>query len=75
MCPLQATPKLSWCHAIVALVGGVGRWDLPGGSRQQLVGSIWNHLLTLPEVTQVYPGHGPVTTIGQEKRSNPYLRE
>lgn len=51
----------------------IGRTDLPGGSQAQLVGSIRSKLLTLPETTKVFPGHGPATTIGHEKRSNPYL--
>ncbi|WP_277057721.1 MBL fold metallo-hydrolase [Trichlorobacter lovleyi] len=52
---------------------GVGRTDLPGGSHQQLVESIKNRLFTLPDQVQVYPGHGPTTSIGHEKRHNPYL--
>ncbi|MBE6403308.1 MAG: MBL fold metallo-hydrolase [Lentisphaerae bacterium] len=51
----------------------VGRTDLPGGSFAELEKSIRKELLTLPDDTVVYPGHGPRTTIGEEKRSNPYL--
>lgn len=51
----------------------IGRTDLPGGSQLQLVGAIRSKLLTLPEGTKVFPGHGPATTIGHEKRHNPYL--
>lgn len=51
----------------------IGRTDLPGGSQAQLVGSIRAKLLTLPETVKVCPGHGPVTTIGHEKKHNPYL--
>jgi len=51
----------------------IGRTDLPGGSQAQLVGAIRSKLLTLPEDTRVFPGHGPATTIGHEKRHNPYL--
>lgn len=51
----------------------IGRTDLPGGSQAQLVLSIRDKLLTLPPETRVYPGHGPATTIGHEKRHNPYL--
>jgi glyoxylase-like metal-dependent hydrolase (beta-lactamase superfamily II) len=51
----------------------IGRTDLPGGSQAQLVLSIRQKLLTLPEETRVFPGHGPSTTIGHEKKFNPYL--
>ncbi len=51
----------------------VGRTDLPGGSHETLIGAIREKLLVLPEGTTVYPGHGPSTTIGREKRHNPYL--
>jgi glyoxylase-like metal-dependent hydrolase (beta-lactamase superfamily II) len=51
----------------------IGRTDLPGGSQAQLVGAIRSKLLILPEATKVFPGHGPSTTIGHEKRHNPYL--
>ncbi|MBZ0263274.1 MBL fold metallo-hydrolase [bacterium] len=53
--------------------GSIGRWDFPGGNGNLLVSSIREKLLTLPDETVVYPGHGPQTTIGEEKRSNPYL--
>jgi len=53
--------------------GGIGRTDLPGGSYRTLMESIRNKLLTLPDETIVYPGHGPPTTIGKERRSNPFL--
>jgi glyoxylase-like metal-dependent hydrolase (beta-lactamase superfamily II) len=55
--------------------GGVGRTDLWGGSQEQLMASIQTRLLTLPDETAVYPGHGPDTTIGQERRSNPFLQQ
>jgi len=51
----------------------VGRTDLPGGSHETLIASIRGKLLTLPDETVVYPGHGPETTIGRERRENPYL--
>lgn len=53
--------------------GGVGRTDFPGGSWPLLEGGIREHLLSLPEETRVLPGHGPETTVGQEKRNNPFL--
>jgi hydroxyacylglutathione hydrolase len=53
---------------------GIGRTDLPGGSWQQLLESIQGVLFALPDSTIVYSGHGPATTIGEEKRLNPWLR-
>jgi glyoxylase-like metal-dependent hydrolase (beta-lactamase superfamily II) len=55
--------------------GSIGRTDLPGGNMEELLHSLHNRLLTLPEDTRVYPGHGPETTIGQERRMNPFLCE
>lgn len=52
---------------------GIGRTDLPGGSYEQLMESIRNKLLSLGDDTVVYPGHGPITTVGQERRHNPWL--
>jgi hydroxyacylglutathione hydrolase len=53
--------------------GSIGRTDLPMGNHQQLLESIRVKLFTLPDETVVYPGHGPTTTIGVEKRTNPFL--
>ena len=53
--------------------GSVGRVDLPGGDARLLITSIQEVLLTLPDDTVVYSGHGPETTIGEERRSNPFL--
>ena len=53
----------------------VGRTDLPGGSHEQLIASIKNKLMPLEDETLVWPGHGPSSTIGRERRSNPYLNE
>src|SRR5436190_2238603 len=57
----------------VLFAGSVGRTDLPGGSTEQLMDSIINKLLPLGDDVEVYSGHGPVTTIGQERRTNPFL--
>jgi glyoxylase-like metal-dependent hydrolase (beta-lactamase superfamily II) len=53
--------------------GSVGRSDFPGGSHSQLISSIKNKLLIFPPETKVYPGHGPSSTIGEEKSENPFL--
>jgi glyoxylase-like metal-dependent hydrolase (beta-lactamase superfamily II) len=54
--------------------GSVGRTDFPGSDPRTLAQSIQLRLYTLPDDTRVYPGHGPPTTIGQEKRANPFVR-
>lgn len=63
------------------LIGGdvlfresIGRTDLPGGNHERLLQSIRENLFTLPEEVKVYPGHGLTTTIGYEKRNNPFLQ-
>lgn len=63
------------------LIGGdvlfresIGRTDLPGGNHPQLLQSIREQLFTLPEAVTVYPGHGPTTTLGYEKKNNPFLQ-
>jgi glyoxylase-like metal-dependent hydrolase (beta-lactamase superfamily II) len=53
--------------------GSIGRTDLPGGDMETLLASIRNVLFAFPDETPVYSGHGPVTTIGREKRTNPFL--
>ena len=53
--------------------GGVGRWDLPGGDFDVLARSIREQIYTLPDDTVVLPGHGPRTTVGDEKESNPFV--
>jgi len=58
----------------VLFAGSVGRTDLPGGSTEQLLASIREKLLTLDDDVEVYSGHGPVTTIGEERLLNPFLR-
>ncbi|MGQ1889034.1 MBL fold metallo-hydrolase [Thermophagus sp. OGC60D27] len=53
--------------------GSVGRSDLPGGNHKLLIDGIKSRLMVLPDDVVVYPGHGPKTTIGEEKRTNPFL--
>lgn len=53
--------------------GGIGRWDLPGGDFPQLQASIREQIYSLPDDTIVLPGHGPRTTVGAEKASNPFV--
>jgi hydroxyacylglutathione hydrolase len=53
--------------------GSIGRTDLPGGNFEQLIKNIEEKLLTLPDATIIYPGHGPETSIGFEKQHNPFL--
>ena len=57
----------------VLFAGSIGRTDLPGGSTEQLLNSIREKLLTLGDDVKVYSGHGPVTTIGEERLTNPFL--
>jgi len=59
----------------VLFAGSIGRTDLPGGNYKQLIESIRDKLLTLPDATVVYSGHGPATTIGEERWGNPFLQE
>ncbi|MGB7547125.1 MAG: MBL fold metallo-hydrolase [Terracidiphilus sp.] len=54
--------------------GSIGRTDLPGGNFSQIIDSIESRLLPLPDETKVISGHGPATTIGKERRLNPFLR-
>lgn len=57
----------------VLFAGGIGRTDFPDGSFEQLASNIHAKLFTLPDDTQVLPGHGPPTTVGHEKRNNPFV--
>jgi hydroxyacylglutathione hydrolase len=58
----------------VLFQGSIGRTDLPGGNLEELLSSIQRELLPLSDDTVVYTGHGPITTIGDEKRTNPFLQ-
>lgn len=55
--------------------GSIGRTDFPTGSFSVLENSLKNKIYTLPDETEVYPGHGPKTTVGYEKKFNPFIRE
>jgi hydroxyacylglutathione hydrolase len=85
---VRHVPGHSPCHVVfvlrglspVAVLGGdvlfrgsIGRFDFPGGDGEALLEGIRTRLFTLPDDTVVYPGHGPATTTGREKRGNPYL--
>lgn len=65
-------------HKLIAgdtlFAGSIGRTDLPGGSFEKIIGSLKGKLLSLPDETVVIPGHGSITTIGEERESNPFLR-
>jgi len=54
--------------------GSIGRTDLPGGDGRQILRSIHDRVLTLPDETRVIPGHGALTSIGEERESNPFLQ-
>jgi hydroxyacylglutathione hydrolase len=58
----------------VLFAGSIGRTDLPGGDYNTLISSIKNKLLPMKDQVEVFPGHGPSTTIGRERRSNPFLQ-
>ena len=79
--PGHSPGSLAFYHAAGGFViagdalfnGSIGRTDLPGGDMDTLLNSIRTQLFTLPDETVVYPGHGEPTTIGQEKKTNPFL--
>jgi glyoxylase-like metal-dependent hydrolase (beta-lactamase superfamily II) len=55
--------------------GSIGRTDLPGGSMEKIMRSLHTQVLALPDETEVVPGHGPNTTIGEERETNPFLQK
>ncbi|MBI5779953.1 MAG: MBL fold metallo-hydrolase [Planctomycetes bacterium] len=69
--PRTGAPLLFSGDALFA--GSIGRTDFPGGSLAELVNNIREKVFALPDDTVVYPGHGPSTTVGDEKHSNPFL--
>ena len=71
---LHFTPDNLLVAGDTLFAGSIGRTDLPGGDPRKILHSIHDRLLTLPDTTRVIPGHGPATTIGEERESNPYLQ-
>ena len=57
----------------VLFQGSIGRTDLPGGSFTKIIDSLHGRVLALPDETVVFPGHGPATTVGEERATNPFL--
>ncbi|NUR26317.1 MAG: MBL fold metallo-hydrolase [Catenulispora sp.] len=71
---LQDIPHVLFTGDLL-FAGAVGRWDLPGGDRDELLASLARVCLPLPDETVVLSGHGPQTTIGRERATNPFLTE
>jgi hydroxyacylglutathione hydrolase len=69
-----AEPPLLLAGDLV-FAGSIGRTDLPGGSMREMLASLATRFLTLPDDTVVLPGHGPETTVGRERASNPFLAD
>ncbi|MDK1030062.1 MAG: MBL fold metallo-hydrolase, partial [Anaerolineae bacterium] len=73
MCSLYvASESTCFCGDLI-FRESVGRTDFPGGDWDTLVKSIHEHIFTLPDDTRLLTGHGPETTVGEEKRSNPFV--
>ena len=72
---LLFAPEKTLIAGDTLFAGSIGRTDLPGGSYQKIIDSLHGKLLALPDVTMVIPGHGPTTTIGDERESNPFLQK
>ncbi|MDD2695773.1 MAG: MBL fold metallo-hydrolase [Anaerolineales bacterium] len=68
-CPAQ---KMAFCGDVI-FAGSIGRTDFPGGDYDTLIRSIHTQVLSLPDETRLLSGHGPETTVGQERRRNPFL--
>lgn len=67
-----AAQQIAFCGDVI-FMDAIGRTDLPGGSYQGLMNSIQTQILTLPDHTRLLSGHGPQTTVGQERLENPFL--
>jgi len=72
---LYFAPEKTLIAGDTLFAGSIGRTDLPGGSFEKILQSLHQQLLALPDETVVIPGHGPSTTIGQERESNPFLQK
>ena len=70
---LYFAPEKTLIAGDTLFAGSIGRTDLPGGSTQKIMRSLHDTVLALPDETVVVPGHGPLTTIGEERASNPFL--
>ena len=66
------TPPLAFVGDVI-FAGSVGRTDFPDGDFQQLARGIRDKLFTLPDATLLYAGHGPPTTVGRERKTNPFV--
>ena len=71
---LYFAPQQKLIAGDTLFAGSIGRTDLPGGSFDKIIRSIHEKVLALPDETVVVPGHGPLTTIGEERETNPFLR-
>jgi hydroxyacylglutathione hydrolase len=70
---LYFAPEKKLIAGDTLFAGSIGRTDLPGGSTQKILRSLHDLVLALPDETIVVPGHGPLTTVGQERATNPFL--
>jgi glyoxylase-like metal-dependent hydrolase (beta-lactamase superfamily II) len=70
---LYFAPQKKLIAGDTLFAGSIGRTDLPGGSYQKIIESLQGPVLALPDETVVVPGHGPLTTIGEERATNPFL--
>jgi glyoxylase-like metal-dependent hydrolase (beta-lactamase superfamily II) len=72
---LYFAPEKKLIAGDTLFAGSIGRTDLPGGSYKKIISSLQERVLALPDETVVVPGHGPLTTIGDERQSNPFLQK
>ncbi len=70
---LYFAPEKKLIAGDTLFAGSIGRTDLPGGSMKKIINSLQGKLMALPDETIVVPGHGPLTTIGEERQTNPFL--